>query len=76
MRRSNAEAERAVCRLFEDWLPTWKAENPDREKPSGNDAFMGFYLGVLVKNESPLITRDWEWQEIHACLKRRGFLDG
>ena len=58
-------------RLFKQWLPRWKAENPEKDKPSGNDAF-GFYLDVLQKNSSPIITPNREWQDVHAWLRGRG----
>jgi len=72
---TNAEAEMETVRLFRLWLPEWKAKNPDTEKPSGNDAF-GFYLAELESKSSPIIAPGREWQEVHAWLRGRGFLDG
>ena len=73
---TDVEAERETYWLFEQWLSKWKKENPDNSKPSGTDAFVYFYSGVLTKTSSGIIAPGREWQDVHAWLRGQGYLEG
>lgn len=69
---NDAEAQAATYRLFEKWVTEWRRENPDRDKPTGNEAY-GFYWDRVAG--TPIVQGSRrEWQEVHAWLRERRLL--